>query len=262
MIINKDINNTEAECRFPIDFFEFSFLVEACIPPRPIARTMFWHDVINKYYHVLTPNERARLYEWIGRSYFFKLENEDCALFAARFNPANQYRVKVSYAGGSEIDAFKWKDGYFVKKDVSITPEYIVSSLPLGITDVQIKPEPDDALLKSDEEKSRIVQKVLDVPDSFYKGIYFKVEPEELRLFLSKMTGYITAWNEVVTDEIDIDNTIENHTGDCRIWYTSGIYIALEAKQLIMKCDKDNYYKDIFDWLEINIPSLYKKHNL
>jgi hypothetical protein len=141
MIINKDIKNTDAASRFPIDFFEFSFLVEACIPPRPIARTMFWHDVINKHYHVLTANERARLYEWIGRSYSFNLDNEDCALFAARFNPANQYRVKVSYEGGSEIDAFKWKDGYFVKKDVSITPEYIVSVVPIDIKEENKKQE-------------------------------------------------------------------------------------------------------------------------
>lgn len=40
--------------RFSIDFIEFSFLVEACIPPRPIARTYFWGQVIDKYYHVLT----------------------------------------------------------------------------------------------------------------------------------------------------------------------------------------------------------------
>ena len=59
--------NTETINRFNIDFFEFSFLVEACIPPRPIARAMFWDDVINKYYHVLTDNERQRLFEWINR---------------------------------------------------------------------------------------------------------------------------------------------------------------------------------------------------
>ena len=50
--------------RFEIDFFEFSFLVEACIPERPIARTMFWHNVIDKYYHELTDDERARLFEF------------------------------------------------------------------------------------------------------------------------------------------------------------------------------------------------------
>ena len=27
---------------FEIDFFELAILAEACIPPRPIARAMFW----------------------------------------------------------------------------------------------------------------------------------------------------------------------------------------------------------------------------
>jgi len=120
-------------CRFPIDFFEFSFLVEACIPPRPIARAMFWDDVINKYYHVLSPDERAKLYEYIGRNPCFNLANEDCALFAARFNPANQYKLQVSYGDSPEIYAFKWKNEYYVGKNVSVNPEYIMSAQPCKI---------------------------------------------------------------------------------------------------------------------------------
>lgn len=126
------LHKANVSCRFPIDFFEFSFLVEACIPPRPIARAMFWDDVINKYYHVLTPDERAKLYEWIGRNPCFDLSNEDCALFAARFNPANQYKLQVSYGDSPEIDAFKWKDGYYVGKNVSVNPDYIINVVANG----------------------------------------------------------------------------------------------------------------------------------
>lgn len=126
------LHKANVSCRFPIDFFEFSFLVEACIPPRPIARAMFWDDVINKYYQVLTPDERAKLYEWISRNPFFDLANEDCALFAARFNPANQYKLQVSYGGSPEIDAFKWGDGYYVGKNVSVNPDYIINAVANG----------------------------------------------------------------------------------------------------------------------------------
>lgn len=126
------LHKANVSCRFQIDFFEFSFLVEACIPPRPIARAMFWDDVINKYYQVLTPDERAKLYEWIVRNPCFDLANEDCALFAARFNPANQYKLQVSYGDNPEIDAFKWKDGYYIGKNVSVNPDYIINAVANG----------------------------------------------------------------------------------------------------------------------------------
>jgi len=34
---------------FQIDFFELAFLAEACIPPRPIARMMFWQHLTDYY---------------------------------------------------------------------------------------------------------------------------------------------------------------------------------------------------------------------
>lgn len=80
--------------RFEIDFFEFSFLVAACIPPRPIARTVFFQNVIDKYYHELTRDERARLYDWTTREHSFDRENELCQMFACRYNPENQYLVE------------------------------------------------------------------------------------------------------------------------------------------------------------------------
>ena len=59
-----------------IDFFEFSFLVSACAGNRPIARSMFFDRVIDKYYHVLSQDERDNLFEWINRSSSFKFDLE------------------------------------------------------------------------------------------------------------------------------------------------------------------------------------------
>jgi len=117
--------------RFNIDLFEFSFLVEACIPPRPIARAMFWDDVIDKHYNTLTDNERGRLFEWINRNPCMQdgIEegNEDCILFNARFNPDNQYKVHTNYNDKLEVyDAFKLNDRYYIKKNTSIEDKYIV----------------------------------------------------------------------------------------------------------------------------------------
>lgn len=112
-----------------IDFFEFSFLVEACIPPRPIARTMFWQDVINKYYHRLSQIERDRLFDWINRcdSFNYNLDsNEDCQLFNARFDKNNQFLIHTFFDGEEKVyEAFKFEDRYYTKKDTFIAEEYI-----------------------------------------------------------------------------------------------------------------------------------------
>lgn len=116
--------------RFNIDFFEFSFLVEACIPRRPIARSMFWDDVINKHYHVLTENERQKLFKWINRcdNFTYNLEkNEDCQLFNARFDKENQYTIKTLYDGKEQITtAFKWQGKYHISKTQSVNEDYIL----------------------------------------------------------------------------------------------------------------------------------------
>lgn len=114
--------------RFNIDFFEFSFLVEACIPPSTIARAMFWQDVIDKHYNVLSENERDRLFNWIKRCLGFDLENEDCRLFHARFNPKNQYEVQTEFEGKKEIvKCFKWNDKFHLSKSTSVNEKYIVN---------------------------------------------------------------------------------------------------------------------------------------
>ena len=116
--------------RFSIDFFEFSFLVEACIPPTPIARAYFWGNVIDKYYYEMTPNERERLFNWINKDWRFQnsLEkgNEDCLLFNARFDKDNQFLVFYSFGGKEDTtEAFKFGEKYHVTKHTSVNKDYI-----------------------------------------------------------------------------------------------------------------------------------------
>ena len=127
---NATCDNAVLANRFNIDFFEFAFLVEACIPPRPIARAMFWDDVINKHYHVLTENERQRLFEWINGcdNFTYNLDkNEDCQLFNARFDKENQYEIETNYNSIiKKHRAFKWQGKYHISKTQSINEDYIV----------------------------------------------------------------------------------------------------------------------------------------
>lgn len=117
--------------RFEIDYFEFCFLVEACIPPRPIARAYFWQKVIDKYYYELTQNERDRLFEWVNRHTSMeegiKNNNEDCLLFNARYDKNNQYLVHYKYNGVEDVkEAFLWKKDYYIAKNTLINNDYIV----------------------------------------------------------------------------------------------------------------------------------------
>ena len=118
--------------RFNIGFFEFSFLVTSTIPPRPIARAMFWQKVIDKYYNVLTQTERDNLFEWVNREYSMEkgLEdgNEDCLLFNARYDKDNQYTVSTLFEGEeSIINCFLWQNKYHTTTSQSIVEKYITN---------------------------------------------------------------------------------------------------------------------------------------
>jgi len=113
--------------KFEIDFYEFSFLVEACIPPRPIARTMFFQSVSDKYYNLLTDNQRAKLFEWVKRSANFNIKEEDCQHFFDRFDPDNQFEVITNFLGAIETkQTYFYKDHYHISKSKSILEEYII----------------------------------------------------------------------------------------------------------------------------------------
>jgi len=117
---------------FNIDFFELSFLAEACIPPRPIARAMFWQDLTRKYWEQMTEGERANLFNWMNRNDWYKksLETEeDTQIFHARFDPDNQYMVKTKYKRKKEEHrAFRFGDRFYKGLNTFIAEEYIVEA--------------------------------------------------------------------------------------------------------------------------------------
>ena len=114
---------------FTIDFFELAFLAEACIPPNPIARTMFWQHLTDEYWEQMTDDERDRLFEWLNKNDNYKRsleKEEETQIFHARFDPDNQYIVYTTMDGKDDVNrAFKYKDLYFVRRNSWITPEFI-----------------------------------------------------------------------------------------------------------------------------------------
>ena len=116
---------------FTIDFFELAFLAEACIPPRPIARTMFWQSLTDKYWNQMTEGERAHLFEWLQKNSLYEESlktQEDTQVFHSRFNPDNQYIVKTNYNNKEEEHrAFKMRERYYIKSNSWIAEDFIVS---------------------------------------------------------------------------------------------------------------------------------------
>jgi hypothetical protein len=113
---------------FTIDFFELAFLAEACIPPRPIARTMFWQSLTDQYWHQMTEGERAHLFEWLNKNWQYEksLETEaDIKIFHARFDPENQYEVNTSE--DEKIRAFKMGDRYYIGTNRWVAEGHITS---------------------------------------------------------------------------------------------------------------------------------------
>jgi hypothetical protein len=111
---------------FKIDFFELLFLAEVCIPPTPIARGMFWDNLCDRYYNQMSDNERSRAFGWITKRHYFNLENEDCHLFFARYNPDNQFKVHFFYEGKVKIvDCFRFNGLLHTNKTTHVVDEYI-----------------------------------------------------------------------------------------------------------------------------------------
>lgn len=116
---------------FTIDFFELSMLAEACIPPRPIARAMFWQNLTKVYWHQMTEGERRHIFQWLQKNHWYgeSLEKEDdTKIFHARFDPDNQYMVSTNWNGVNEnIRAFKIGDRYYTCINRWVAEEYIIS---------------------------------------------------------------------------------------------------------------------------------------
>jgi hypothetical protein len=79
----------------------------------------------------MTEGERAHLFEWLQRNGWYEeslKEEEDTQVFHARFDPDNQYTIKVDYYGEeSERRAFKLNDNYYIGRNRWVSDEYIVS---------------------------------------------------------------------------------------------------------------------------------------
>jgi hypothetical protein len=115
---------------FNIDFWELCFLAEACIPPRPVARTIFWHNLTNLYYHKMTKNERDRLFDFMNRNSKYEESlktQEDTQIFHARFDPNNQYRITTDFQDKEEVyETFLRNNKYYISGEIWISQSDIV----------------------------------------------------------------------------------------------------------------------------------------
>lgn len=117
---------------FTIDFFELAFLAEVCIPPRPIARAMFWQNLTDMYWQQMLESERVHLFEWMNRNDTYKhslLENEDTQIFHARFDPENQFEVTITFKGEEKTFRAFYHDGkYKIDNRTYIDPDNIIKA--------------------------------------------------------------------------------------------------------------------------------------
>jgi len=112
--------------------------------------------------------------------------------------------------------------------------------------------------------------KALEVPNKFYKEKSFVVAKKDLRTFLTAMKGFIEDDNQVTlavgnpnsSDDISIEQTVESHSGDCRIWSKNGSYIVPCFKTLLMECDStgSGHLNDIYDWMGRYTLDLHQQH--
>ena len=125
------------ERTFQIDFFELAFLAEACIPPRPIARAMFWQHLTDQYWYQMSEAQRAHLFNWLQKNPYYEeslAKEEETQIFHARFDPNNQYLVYTNYQNKEEVHrAFKLNDRFYTKRNTSIFEDYINKIEPLII---------------------------------------------------------------------------------------------------------------------------------
>ena len=111
---------------FKIDFFELMFLAEACIPPVPIARGVFWKDLIDVYYTQLSDNNRKQMFKHITNSTRFNIEEKECELFYNRYNPDNQYVIDYTHKKKrNSVKCFKHNDMYMTSSHVSVNKDFI-----------------------------------------------------------------------------------------------------------------------------------------
>jgi len=112
---------------YTIDFFELMFLAEACIPPVPIARSMFWHNLTDVYRKQMSVDDRGRLRDALRKHSHYDLSNLHVAEFDMAFDPSNQFNVT---AMGKTHDCYKNGDRYYVSRNRWVSPELITKVEP------------------------------------------------------------------------------------------------------------------------------------
>ena len=122
----KQIITENTNDKFQIDFFELAFLTEACLPKSTIARYSFFMNVIDRHYHNMTWEQRKHLFEWIGRK--LNMEYEESQIFYARYNPDNQFNVKILNGEIEEnVEAFLFKQKYMISSNGRVNENNIKS---------------------------------------------------------------------------------------------------------------------------------------
>lgn len=87
-----------------------------------------WIKLVDKYCYAMSEETRKETFEdWVSTPDFRDmLDNEEVKLFFARFHPDNQFTVTTNFNGTvNKMQAFKWKDGYYVGSMSKINNDYI-----------------------------------------------------------------------------------------------------------------------------------------
>jgi hypothetical protein len=124
------------ENTFSIDFFELSFLAEACVPPVPIARNCFWKNLTDRYWYLMDDKQRSQFHQWISQNEHYKkgLEKGDreILIFEHRFNPEYQYRV---ISAGTTYLTFLFEGEHYLANNRYLNKETITSVTKRDIHD-------------------------------------------------------------------------------------------------------------------------------
>lgn len=111
---------------FSINFNELCILAEVCMPPSPIARSVFWAKLTDEISLQLTEAQKAELFKLITEKDYFNKNNRDAQLFYARFNPQNQYVVSVEIEGlYQQFRCWLFEGNYRITTTQDIIPKYI-----------------------------------------------------------------------------------------------------------------------------------------
>lgn len=113
---------------FTIDFFELLFLAETCIPPVPIARTMFWRKLIDEHHDAMTERQRSDFLAAMMKNPRFDTGKQDCRQLFCRYARQHQYRVKIDTGSTKgEFFTYFFNGLHYINREAWLPEKYIVS---------------------------------------------------------------------------------------------------------------------------------------